>query len=115
MRRAVQAPEFLLAAGPGRDFFAEGHGTAQYGGYEFELGWVRVPNGWNPPSDLTADLKRNAKTLVEQAKDFGVQIIFLTYPSEAFPYGWANATIRDAAREAHAPLIRVDYFSARAT
>ncbi|MFI5394425.1 MAG: SGNH/GDSL hydrolase family protein [Candidatus Binatia bacterium] len=102
-RKAVETP--TLEVSPDSWDRSE-HGTARYGSYRFELGWRPVREGGGyPRSQLVRNLESNLMMLAKQARDFGAQIIFLTYPADSSMYGIANFVIRDAARKASVPLV----------
>jgi hypothetical protein len=102
--KAVEAPT-LEVSPDSSERFKWGHGTARYGSYRFELGWRRAPEGGIPSSQLVGNLESNLMMLAKQARDFGAQILFLTYPADSAMYGVANVIIRDAARKASLPLV----------
>jgi lysophospholipase L1-like esterase len=80
------------------------HGVARYGDSEFDFQWAkRQPTKEIP--DMGRTLRRNLMRLVSDAGDFGIRLVFITYPAQNRWYGMASEAMRSVARETGTPLI----------
>jgi lysophospholipase L1-like esterase len=76
-------------------------GKARYGDVEFDLGWTRAPR----QVDHDQRLEENLRALVEDARAFGAEAVFMTYPSRMANYGDASRFLRSVADGTGARLI----------
>lgn len=81
-----------------------GSGTARFGGREFALGWKKAVQGELGLHSLQ-DLEDNISTLSDYARDFGAELILMTYASRYKAYPVANKIIRKAAARTGRPLV----------
>jgi lysophospholipase L1-like esterase len=79
-------------------------GTARYGDDVFRLGWVEGKIG---PAQAQKQVERNIRALVDRTERFGTKLVLLTYASNSWFYGPANAVIRRTAQATRTPLIDV--------
>ena len=106
MRRAWQIRQLDVTSEPWSGIQG-GHGTARYGKEEFDLGWIKVPEGGVPGWHPAAELKKNLETLAAQAAAFGAQHVFITYAADSGFYAFANTVMRETATATGTPLIDV--------
>lgn len=76
-------------------------GKARYGDIEFTLGFREGPR----QDDHDRRLEENLRALAEYARAFGVEPVFMTYPSRMWNYGDASRFIRAAAADGDTRLI----------
>ncbi|HVM95481.1 MAG TPA: GDSL-type esterase/lipase family protein [Candidatus Acidoferrales bacterium] len=82
-------------------------GTARYGAYEFELGSTALPEGRVPTWRPAAELRRNLTTMAMHAKQFGANLILITYPADDGLYQFANRVLQEAAKTNDTRLIEL--------
>jgi lysophospholipase L1-like esterase len=91
------------ASGPdGQSGFDGGSGTLRYGAHRFQVGW-KMADETNRGS--MQELKQNLVRLTEQAKQHGVQLVFLNYASGKRLYLAASNAINEVATATGTPVI----------
>jgi hypothetical protein len=86
-----------LALSPVPNTTAHGEGSVRYGDEGFEVGWTMFPEGGIAGFEPISSLRKDLQAIVEQAAEFGTELIFLTYPADTIFYGWANIYTREVA------------------
>jgi|GEM_PF-1349627 len=102
--RAYENASLEVQMDPQSQVFA-GKGQARFGSFTFALG--HRATGGPPVPDWAERLERNLKEVTRKAREAGVAVVLLTYPSSQHLYGYANVVLRRVASETDATLIDV--------
>jgi hypothetical protein len=97
LRRSDLAVEVTLDYETGK---RSGRGRAEYGGEVF--GWEWQPGGL---PDFAPALVANLAAMAAEVREFGAELILLTYPSEVSVYGSTNRVLRQAAERTGTRLV----------
>ena len=98
----IDATQLEVIPDPGAGNWDAGGGVVRFGEHEFDVSWAKATSGRGGDWDA---LVRNLREMAGQARDLGVPLALMTYPSSHEAYGRANVAIRAATGESSATLI----------
>jgi hypothetical protein len=103
--RAYENASLEVQVDPQSTVFS-GKGSARFGSFTFALG--HQATGGPPVPDWAERLERNLKEVTRKAREAGVALVLLTYPSsQNLLYRYANVFLRKVASETGTTLIDV--------